>query len=135
MPKAGIRQEAFDLFVEILNSMDKDVEKIHSGNSGGKKSREIAEQIRANRFLFEDIFILDKISVQRFLREVSNDDLALALKGSSTSLKKIIFENMSSRASDMIQEDIKFMGPVRLRAVEEAQQKIVEIIKQAGGKR
>jgi flagellar motor switch protein FliG len=127
LAESGDRAGGIRPFVEILNLMDKDVERSILEILEEKKP-EIAEKIRANRFLFEDIVILDKISVQRFLREVSNEDLALALKGSSASLRKIIFENMSSRASDMIQEDIKFMGPVRLQAVEEAQHKIIEII-------
>ena len=114
-------------FVEILNSMDKDVEKSIL-EILEEKQPEIAEKIRANRFLFEDILTLDKVSVQRFLREISNEDLSLALKGSSEGLKKVIFENMSKRASEMLQEDIKFMGPVRLQAVEDAQHKITEVI-------
>ncbi len=73
--------------MEILNSMEKDVEKSII-EILEEKQPEIAERIRANRFLFEDILTLDKVSVQRFLREISNEDLALALKGSSDSLKK-----------------------------------------------
>ncbi len=125
--ESGERAGGIRPFVEILNSMEKDVEKSII-EILEEKQPEIAERIRANRFLFEDILTLDKVSVQRFLREVSNEDLALALKGSSDSLKKVIFENMSNRASEMLQEDIKFMGPVRLQAVEDAQHKIIEII-------
>jgi flagellar motor switch protein FliG len=80
-------------------------------------------------FVFEDIITLDNRSIQRFLREVENDVLATALKGANEEVASVIFSNMSKRLAEMITEDMQFMGPVRLRDVEEAQQKIVNIIR------
>jgi len=90
---------------------------------------ELAEEIKKLMFVFEDVVLLDNRSVQRVLREVESQDLALALKGASSEVAEKIFSNMSSRASEMLREDIEFMGPVRLRDVEEAQQRIVNVIR------
>lgn len=114
--------------VDILNSVDRNTERNILG-SLEETHPDLAEGIRASLFTFEDIVNLDKASVQRVLREVSNDDLALALKGSSESVTSVVFSNMSTRAADMLKEDIQFMGPVRLSTVEEAQFKIVSIIR------
>ncbi len=75
------------------------------------------------------IVTIDDRSIQRFLRDVESQDLSMALKGSSTEVSHKIFSNMSTRAADMLKEDIEFMGPVRLRDVEEAQQRIVNVIR------
>ena len=80
-------------------------------------------------FVFEDILQLDNRSVQRFLHEVDNSQLALALKGSTEEVQAHIYNNMSKRLAEMIKEDIEYMGPVRLKDVEEAQQKIVNVIR------
>ncbi|HHV71328.1 MAG TPA: flagellar motor switch protein FliG, partial [Clostridia bacterium] len=90
---------------------------------------ELAEEIKRRMFVFEDITTLDDRSIQRVLREVDIKELALALKGASEEVANIIYRNMSSRASQMLKEDIEFLGPVRLRDVEETQQKIVNIIR------
>ena len=95
------------------------------GNSGS----ELAEEIKKLMFVFEDVVLLDNRSVQRVLREVESQDLAMALKGASSEVADKIFSNMSTRASEMLKEDIEFMGPVRLRDVEEAQQRIVNVIR------
>lgn len=114
--------------VEILNSVDRSTEKnIISGLEGAQP--DLAEIIKSNLFIFEDIVNLDKNSIQRILREVANEDLVLALKGASEVVSSTVFSNMSKRAADMLKEDIKFMGPVRLSTVEDAQQKIVGIIR------
>ncbi len=89
----------------------------------------MAEQIKRQMFVFEDIIMLDDRSIQLVLREVETKDLALALKGTNEEVSEKIMQNMSSRAGQMLKEDIKFMGPVRLREVEEAQQNIVKIIR------
>ncbi len=114
--------------VEILNSVDRSTEKNIIGDLE-RTQPELAEVIKANLFIFEDIVNLDRSSIQRILREVSNEDLALALKGASEEVSSIIFSNMSNRAAEMLTEDIKFMGPVRISAVEEAQHKIVGTIR------
>lgn len=114
--------------VDILLSVDRGTEK-HIMESLEIEDSELAEEIKKRMFVFEDIVTLDNRSIQRFLREVDNHDLALALKGSSEDVAQAIFSNMSKRLQDMIKEDMEFMGPVRLRDVEEAQQKIVNIIR------
>lgn len=114
--------------VEIINRVDRGTEKTIM-EALEVQDPELAEEIKKLMFVFEDIVIIDDRSVQRVLREVESQDLALALKGSSNEVAQKIFGNMSSRASDMLKEDIEFMGPVRLRDVEEAQQRIVNIIR------
>ena len=80
-------------------------------------------------FVFEDIVLLDDRSIQRVLREVDARDLAIALKGASDAVKEKIFKNMSQRARQMLQEEMEYMGPVRVKQIEEAQQKIISIIR------
>ena len=80
-------------------------------------------------FVFEDIISLDDRAIQRVLRDVDNNDLAVALKSANEEVKTVIFNNLSKRLAAMIQEDMEFMGPVRLKDVEEAQQKIVNIVR------
>jgi len=80
-------------------------------------------------FVFEDIVLLDDRAIQKVLREVDTQDLAKALKGVDAEVQEKIFRNMSKRASALLREDMDFMGPIRLRDVEEAQQKIVNIIR------
>ena len=114
--------------VDILNSVDRGTEKNIIGDLE-KTNLELAETIKASLFVFEDIITLDRGSVQRILREISNEDLALALKDASEAVYTTIFSNMSERASEMLKEDIEFMGPVRISTVEEAQQKVVGVIR------
>ena len=90
---------------------------------------ELAEQIKKKMFVFENISVLDDRSIQRILREVEVRDLALALKATPDTVKECILRNMSARASAMLREDMEASGPVRLRQVEEAQQRVVEIIR------
>ena len=114
--------------VEILNSVDRGTEK-YIMETLEIENPELAEEIKSKMFVFEDVVTLDTRSIQRFLREVENNQLAIALKGSSDEVQKVIFANMSKRMADMIKEDMQFMGPVRIRDVEEAQQKIVNAIR------
>jgi flagellar motor switch protein FliG len=88
----------------------------------------LAEIIRKHLFTFEDIFVLDDRAIQAIMREVSNDTLTLALKTSSDGIKEKIFRNISSRAAQMIKEDLEVMGPVRLSDVEKAQTEIVKVV-------
>ncbi|HHT63651.1 MAG: flagellar motor switch protein FliG [Bacillota bacterium] len=90
---------------------------------------DLAEQIKRQMFVFTDIVLLDDRAVQLILREVENKELALALKGADQVVMDKIFKNMSARASQMLKEDMEFMGPVKLREVEEAQQRIVKVIR------
>lgn len=114
--------------VDILNRVDRSTEKTIM-EAMEVQDPELAEQIKKLMFVFEDIVLIDDRSVQRVLREVESHDLALALKGASSEVTQKVFNNMSSRASEMLKDDIQFMGPVRLRDVEEAQQRIVNIIR------
>ena len=89
----------------------------------------MADEIRRKMFVFEDILLLDNRAIQTVLREVENNELSVALKNANEDVQKVIFDNLSSRLASMIKEDMEFMGPVRLKDVEDAQQKIVNIIR------
>ncbi|NLB78751.1 MAG: flagellar motor switch protein FliG [Clostridiaceae bacterium] len=114
--------------VDVLNSVDRGTEKFIM-DSLEIEDTDLAEEIRKRMFVFEDILQLDNRSVQRFLHEVDNGQLALALKGATEEVQNLIYNNMSKRLSEMIKEDLEYMGPVRLKDVEEAQQKIVNVIR------
>lgn len=114
--------------VEILNSVGRSTEK-NIISVLEEKQPELAEEIKASLFTFEDIITLEKGDVQKVLRDVKNDDLALALKGVSDEIKNFVYTNLSTRAVETLKEDLQFMGPIRLSAVEEAQQRIVTVIR------
>ncbi len=114
--------------VEILNSVDRTTEK-NILSDLEKTQPELAELVKSNMFVFEDLITLDTNSIQRVLREVNNEELVLALKGASEEVTSVLFANLSKRAAETIKEDIEYLGPVRLSAVEEAQQKIVSVIR------
>ena len=117
-----------DSIVEILNSVDRATEK-HILETLEIEEPELTDEIRKKMFVFEDILLLDDRAIQRVLRDVENSDLALACKGSNEQVQNAIFNNLSKRLAVMIKEDMDFMGPVRMKDVEEAQQKIVNIIR------
>ncbi len=117
-----------DSIVEILNTVDRGTEK-HIMETLEIEDPELADEIRRKMFVFEDILSLDDKSIQRVLREVDNNELAVALKGANEDVQTVIFNNLSKRLASMIKEDMEYMGPVRLKDVEEAQQKIVNIIR------
>ena len=117
-----------DQVVEILNTVDRGTEK-HIMETLEIEEPELADEIRKKMFVFEDILLLDDRAIQRVLHDVDNNDLALALKGSNEQVQTAIFNNLSKRLAAMIKEDMEFMGPVRMKDVEEAQQKIVNIIR------
>jgi len=117
-----------DAIVEVLNRVDRTTERTIIENLE-LHDPELAEEIKRRMFVFEDIVLLDDRSLQLVLREIESKDLALSLKASSTEVGDKIYKNMSKRAADMLREEIEFMGPVRIRDVEEAQQKIVNVIR------
>ncbi|MDD6571008.1 MAG: flagellar motor switch protein FliG [Thermoflexaceae bacterium] len=117
-----------DAIVSILNSVDRGTEK-HIMETLEIEDPELADEIRKKMFVFEDILTLDDRAIQRVLRDVDNSDLAMALKGSNEEVQNVIFNNLSKRLAVMIKEDMEFMGPVRMKDVEEAQQKIVNVIR------
>jgi len=113
---------------EIMNKIDRGTE-IHIFDELGRKDPKLTEEIRKRMFIFEDITTLDSMSIQRFLREVDTKDMAVALKGSNREVSAIIFENMSQRMGETIKSEIEYLHNVRVRDVEDAQQKIVAIIR------
>lgn len=114
--------------VEILNVVGRSTERAIIEELE-ETQPELAEEIKASLFTFEDIVSLAPTDVQKVLREVDHDDLVMALKGVSDSLRDFIFSNVSTRAADSLREDIEFLGPARLSVVEESQTKIVTVIR------
>jgi len=117
-----------DSVVEILNLVDRSSEK-QIIEALEEEDPELAEEIKKKMFVFEDIVMLDDRSIQKVMREVDMQELSKALKSVDSEVQDKIFRNMSKRAAQMLKEDMEFMGPVRLKDVEEAQQKIVSIIR------
>ena len=91
---------------------------------------ELASQIKSLMFVFEDIAMVDDRGIQKILKQIDKKDLSLALKAADETMKEKIFKNMSERAGQLLKEDLEFLGPVRLKEVEEAQRRIIEIVKQ-----
>ncbi|MBS1706828.1 MAG: flagellar motor switch protein FliG [Armatimonadetes bacterium] len=114
--------------VELLNRVDRSTERLII-DSLSESNPELADQVKAMMFVFEDIIQLDDRAIQQILKEVDVKDLATALKGVSNEVAKKIFANMSDRAVGMLKEDMEFMGPVKMKVVEEAQSKIVAVIR------
>lgn len=114
--------------VDVLNQVDRATERTIV-ETLEEKNPELADEVRRMMFLFEDIVILDDRNIQQVLREVDGKELAVALKGVSIEVQDAIFRNMSERAATNIREDLQFMGPIRVSQVEEAQQKVVSVIR------
>ncbi len=124
MPIAG----GVKAVAEILNRMDRNTERnIFQSIEGTEPA--MAEDIRKLMFSFEDIVAIDDRGIQRILREIDQKDLALSLKAAAPDVGKKIYKNMSDRASTLLREEISYLGPTRLRDVEEAQQRIVSIVR------
>lgn len=117
-----------DAIVQILNAVDRATEKVILEKLETEDG-ELAEEIHRKMFVFEDVTKLTNQAIQRVLKDVDNDLLAIALKGTSTEIEDKIFANVSSRLKETLKENMEYMGPVRVRDVEEAQQKIVNIIR------
>ena len=117
-----------DAIVNILNTVDRATEK-HIMESLEIEEPELADEFREKMIVFEDILLLDDLAIQRVLRDVDNNDLAVALKNANDEVQNVCFKNLSKRLAAMIKEDMDFMGPVRMKDVEEAQQKIVGVIR------
>jgi flagellar motor switch protein FliG len=114
--------------VEVLNFVDRSTEKTIL-ESLSENNPELADEVKKLMFVFEDITLLDDAAIQKVLREVDTKELALALKAVSDEVQNRIYKNMSERGAAMLKEEMEFMGPVRLKAVEEAQSKIVGVIR------
>ncbi|GGC96949.1 flagellar motor switch protein FliG [Pontibacillus salipaludis] len=114
--------------VNVLNGVDRSTERTIL-DSLEIQDPELAEEIKKRMFVFEDIVTLDNRAIQRVIRDADNEDLMLSLKVASEEVKEVVFKNMSSRMSETFQEEMEYMGPVRLRDVEESQTRIVSIIR------
>nr|WP_255726512.1 flagellar motor switch protein FliG [Sporosarcina sp. ACRSM] len=117
-----------DAVVEVLNGVDRSTEKTIL-DALEIQDPELAEEIRKRMFVFEDIVTLDNRSIQRIVRDCENEDLILSLKVSSEEVKEVLFRNMSQRMAESFKDEMEIMGPVRLKDVEEAQSRIVGIIR------
>lgn len=117
-----------DSIVKILNMVDRGTEKTIMDELD-EGDPELADEIRKRMFVFEDIVLLDSRAVQQLNRVIDMKDMAMALKTASEEVKEVILSNLSKRSAEMLKEDIEFLGPVRLREVEEAQQRIVNEIR------
>ncbi len=117
-----------DYIADVMNHMDRANEK-YIFDELGKENEELAETIRKKMFVFEDIVSMDNRSIQRFIRECDVKDIVYALKGSDENIKQLVFANVSSRMAESIQSDLEVTVNVRLRDVEEAQQRIVGVIR------
>ncbi|KOO46611.1 flagellar motor switch protein FliG [Priestia koreensis] len=114
--------------VEVLSGVDRTTEKLIL-DTLEIQDPELAEEIKKRMFVFEDIVTLDNRAIQRVIRDIENEDLLLSLKVASEEVKSVIFRNMSQRMVQTFQEEMEFMGPVRLKDVEEAQSRIVGVIR------
>lgn len=117
-----------ETIVEVLNLVDRSTERTIL-ETLEEEDPDLAEEIKKRMFVFEDIVLLGDKDIQKVLREVDSTELAKALKGVNSEVQDKIFRNMSKRASAVLKEDMDFMGPIRLKDVEESQQKIVSIIR------
>ncbi len=122
-----------DYVADVMNNMDSTNEKAVFDELNRKNSK-LSEEIRKKMFVFEDITSMDDLSIQRFLRDVDSKDLVLALKGAKPEVADVIFQNMSERAADTVRQDLSDAHNVRLRDVEEAQQRIVGVIRKLESK-
>ena len=127
------KRDSHEMMADIFNSFDRQTEARFIG-ALEERNREAAERIRALMFVFEDLSKLDPGGIQTLLRAVEKDQLALALKGASESLRELFFGNMSERASKIMREDMESMGPVRLKDVDSAQMAMVQVAKDLAAK-
>ena len=119
------RMGGVEVAAEILNQVERSVEKTILEKIE-EEHEELADEIRQSMFIFEDLIHLDDRSIRALLKEISNDELILALKTASDALKEKIFGNLSKRAAEMLKEDMEVMGPVRVKEVEQAQRSIIK---------
>jgi flagellar motor switch protein FliG len=127
------KRDAHEHMAEIFNNFDRQTES-RFVTALEERSRDSAERIKALMFTFEDLGKLDPGSIQTLLRHVEKDKLALAIKGATDALRDIFFSNMSERAGKILREDMEAMGPVRLKDVDEAQMRMVNVAKDLANK-
>lgn len=122
-----------DSLVNVLNSVGRAVEKSII-ETMEVQDPNLAEEIKKRLFVFEDVVLIDDRGIQRLMKEVDHKDLAIALKGATDDVKEKFLKNMSKRAAEMLKEEMAYMGPIRIRDVDQAQQRIVHIVKDLEGK-
>jgi len=127
------KRDAHEQMAEIFNNFDRQTES-RFVTALEERSRDSAERIKALMFTFEDLAKLDPGSIQTLLRNVEKDKLGLALKGATDGLRDVFFSNMSERAGKILREDMEAMGPVRLKDVDEAQMRMVNVAKDLANK-
>ena len=127
------KRDSHEMMAEIFNNFDRQTES-RFVTALEERNRESAERIRALMFVFEDLSKLDPGGIQTLLRAVEKDQLALAMKGASDSLRELFFSNMSERAAKIMREDMESMGPVRLKDVDNAQMAMVQVAKDLAAK-
>ena len=127
------KRDAHEHMAEIFNNFDRQTES-RFVTALEERNRDSAERIKALMFTFEDLGKLDPGSIQTLLRHVEKDKLGLALKGATDSLRDVFFSNMSERAGKILREDMEAMGPVRLKDVDEAQMRMVNVAKDLANK-
>ena len=127
------KRDVHELMAEIFNNLDRSTEARFIA-ALEERNREAAEKVKALMFTFEDLARLDPSSVQTLLRGVQKEKLAIALKGGSEPMRELFFGNMSERAAKILKEDMETLGPVRLRAVDEAQMELVQTAKELAAK-
>ncbi|NLK40281.1 MAG: flagellar motor switch protein FliG [Clostridiales bacterium] len=113
---------------EILNHIDRGTEKYISEELYAR-NKELAEEIRKRMFVFEDIVTLDDLAIQRVLREVDVKDLVIAIKGANSDTQEVIYDNLPSRVRETVKEDIQYLRGIRVRDVDEAQQRIIDVVR------
>ena len=127
------KRDAHEMMAEIFNNFDRQTENRFL-TALEERNRESSERIKALMFTFEDLGKLDPGSVQTLLRHVEKDKLGIALKGATDSLRDVFFSNMSERAGKILREDMEALGPVRLKDVDEAQMRMVNVAKDLANK-
>ena len=127
------KRDAHEQMAEIFNNFDRQTES-RFVTALEERNRDSAERIKALMFTFEDLAKLDPGSIQTLLRNVEKDKLGLALKGATDGLRDVFFTNMSERAGKILRDDMEAMGPVRLKDVDEAQMRMVNVAKDLANK-
>ena len=127
------KHDSHEMMASIFNNFDRQTENRFLA-ALEERNRESAEKIRSLMFVFEDLSKLDPGGIQTLMRAIDKDQMALALKGASDSLRDLFFSNMSERAAKIMREDMNAMGPVRLKDVDQSQQAIVSVAKDLAAK-
>jgi flagellar motor switch protein FliG len=130
--KEGKKVGGVQAVAEILNAVDRSTEEEVLAEIE-EESPTMAEEIRNLMFVFEDVKSLDDRSLRELLKEITNEELTMALRGATEDMRNLFFKNMSERAGNMIREDLEIMGPTKISDVEAAQQNIVKIVRRLEG--